>query len=284
MALAVFLPIKGNSMGFGGSPKQPELNIPASPFSRLAKTTFDGPFAQVTSNLVKARPGSKAMRLANTARLSQPLQQAANSAQEGFGAGLAYLAEDPSTRFASIAGGNDLYYNVLADQMRSAETAALGRAALQGQSRGLSDSTTQGTAIAKIMDDRLKRERESQLAAFNLGQNTATNQVGTTLGAISGLNALTTPIAQFTGGQLMQGRQFGDNFAMQKAQAEYQAQMAAYQQALANQSGWGTAIGSLSPLGGAIHSGITGNPAGFGAGVSTFNNIVGAMMPTGGFI
>lgn len=244
-------------MGFGGGskPKAPELKIPTSPFSTLQDVSFDSPFATASSEIVPLYKGARTNVINTESQLNQPLQQAAESAQQGFGAGLSYLAADPSQRFADISGGRDLYYNVMADQLASAEKKALGRAALQGQSRGLSNSTTQGAAIAGIMDDSLKREREAQLAAFNLGQQTATNQVGTTLGAISGLNNLTTPLGNLVSGQLIQGRQFGDNYARAKAQAEYQAKLVQYQQDMQDYQqnrGFGGSIGSLIGAGLAI--------------------------------
>lgn len=237
------------SFGRGSKPEAPELKIPSSPFSRLNVVDFNSPFAGSRSEINRSPIGKKSNRIETNTELSQPLQQAAQSAQQGFGAGLSYLAADPSQRFAEISGGQDLYYNVLADQLASAEKKALSRAAVQGQSRGLSDSTTQGAAIAGIMDDSLKREREAQLAAFNLGQQTATNQVGTNLGAISGLNSLAMPLGQLASSQLIQGRQFGDQYAANKAQAEYQAAMAQYQQDLKDynsKAGWGGSLGSLA--------------------------------------
>lgn len=281
-------------MGFGGSkPKAPKFKAPSSPFSTLQDVSFDSPFASSSSEIVPMYKGARTNVINTQSQLNQPLQQAAESAQQGFGAGLSYLAADPSQRFADISGGRDLYYNVLSDQLRSAENKALGRAALQGQSRGLSNSTTQGAAIAGIMDDSLKREREAQLAAFNLGQQTATNQVGTTLGAISGLNNLTTPLGQLVSGQLIQGRQFGDNYAMNKAQAEYQAKMAQYQQELQDRQnrlgaiGQFASLGGLFPLGGAITGLATGSPEILGMAGQQYgqlgSNLIGAALGTGGF-
>lgn len=278
-------------MGFGGGskPKAPELKIPASPFSTLGEVNFASPFASSQSEIVPFYKGARSNRINTTTQLTPELQQAAGSAQQGFGAGLSYLAQDPSQRMADISGGRDLYYNVLADQLASAENKALGRARLFGQSRGLSDSTTQGAAVAGILDDSLKREREAQLAAFNLGQQTATNQVGTTLGAISGLNNLATPLGQLVSGQLIQGRQFGDQYAQRKAQAEYEAAYRQYQQELQQyqqrQAGWGQAIGMLTgPIGGGIYSGITGDPTALNTGVNTAFKVAGAALPffTGG--
>jgi len=282
-------------MGFGGGskPKAPELKIASSPFSTLGEVNFDSPFASSMSEIVPFYKGARSNRINTTTQLSEPLQQAAESAQQGFGAGLSYLAADPSQRFADISGGRDLYYNVLADQLASAENKALGRAALQGQSRGLSNSTTQGAAIAGIMDDSLKREREAQLAAFNLGQQTATNQVGTTLGAISGINNLATPLGQLVSGQLIQGRQFGDNFAMQKAQAEYQAKLNQYQQEMQDYNNRLSSIGNIAslggffPLGGMVTGAAMGSPEIMGMAGQQYGelggNLIGAALGTGGF-
>ena len=273
-------------MGFGGGskPKAPELKIPASPFSTLGEVNFASPFASSQSEIVPFYKGARSNRINTTTQLTPELQQAAGSAQQGFGAGLEYLAQNPSQRMADISGGRDLYYNVLADQLASAENKALGRARVFGQTRGLSDSTTQGAAVAGVLDDSLKREREAQLAAFNLGQQTASNQVGTTLGAISGLNNLSTPLGQLVSGQLIQGRQFGDQYAQQKATAEYEAAYRQYQQELQqynqNKAGWGQAIGLLSPLGAApIYSAITGDPTALQVGAKTYQNVMGSAVP-----
>lgn len=268
-------------MGFGGGGKKPpKLKIPASPFSTLLRTDISGPFATARSRIKRISPQTRATEVVTTSGLTPELQGAAASAQRGLAGSLGYLEQDPSQRFQSITGGSDIYYNALADQLRRQEELALGRAAAFGQSRGLANSTLQGSALAEIFDDRLKRERDAQLAAFNLGTQMATQNVGTNLGAISGLNNLVSPLAQLASSQVIQGRQFGDQFAAQKARAEYQSDLNRFNFDQQRRSGFGRAIGSLTgPIGGAIYSGITGDPAALNAGVGVFSNVLGAALP-----
>lgn len=234
-------------MSFGGSSKPPEYKAPTTYLGRLGRVESTSPFADSRTAFLNI-PGAKAknnIRMVTSSRPTPLLKEGINLGGNLMNANLGYLNQTPDQRFASITGGNDLYYNVLADQLASAEQKALGRAAVQGQSRGMSNSTTQGAAIANIMDDRLKREREAQLAAFNLGQQTATGNVSTGLGVLSGINNIVTPQAQATAAQLGQLRSVGEQINMQNAQREYESAMARYQADQVN-SGWGGSIGSLA--------------------------------------
>lgn len=249
-------------MSFGKPKKPPTQKTPASPFSTLEQTSYQSPFATGRSDLAPVVIGGKTYNELNTTtELTPQLQQSANTAQTGFGSGLDYLSQSPDQRFQSITSGNDLYYNVLADQLAQAQNMQLARAGMQGQSRGLQNSTTTGAAQAGILNDALRRERENQLASYNFGTQQATNQVGTNLGAMQGIQALSAPAAQMAAQQMMQGRQFGDQYAMQKAQADYQSAMAQYQQQQAS-AGWGSGIGS------AIGAGLSLAAAPFTGGAS----------------
>jgi len=272
-------------MGFGGS-SPPEYKAPTTYLGNMRQVRSDNPFAYTQSTFSHARGangktlrGPNSIALSTVTRPKEFIQQGIDTAGNVMNQNLSYLQQDPNQRFASITGGNDLYYNVLADQLASAERQALGRAKLFGQSRGLTNSTTQGAAVGKIMDDSLKREREAQLAAFNLGQQTATGNVGTGLGVLSGINNIISPQATQTASMLGNLRTTGEQINQENAMREYQSAMAQYQQQQANQAAWGKALGMVSPVGGAIYSGITGNPQGALSGATTFSNMFGAAMP-----
>lgn len=279
-------------MSFGGD-SPPSYKAPSTYLGNLSQTRTLSPFADTSSRFRNKRDidtgkrftGKNAIELMTEIRPKEFVQRGIDTGGDVMNTNLEYLTQDPSQRFAAITGGNDLYYNVLRDQLESAEDKALGRARLFGQSRGLSDSTTQGAAIAGIMDDSLKREREAQLAAFNLGQQTATTNTGTGLAVLSGLNSILQPQASANLSALGSLRKTGEEINMQNAMREYQSKLAQYQAQQANQSAWGRAIGALTgPVGGGIFSAITGNPSGLQTGTDMMYNIAGAALPyfTGG--
>lgn len=275
-------------MPFGGS-KPPEYQAPNTYTNRLKQSYVENPFARTESVFQTAlnsegKPikSTNNVALRTTTKPSEALQQGINLGGNVINRNLEYLQQAPDQRFASITGGNDLYYNVLADQLSKAQEQALGRARVAGQSRGLTNSTTQGAAIASIQNDALRRERENQLAAFNLGQTTATGNVGTGLGVLSGIGNIINPMQSQNLSTLANLRSQGDQIAMQQAQAKYQSDMARFQQQQANLAAWGQAIGGISPLGGFVFSGATGNPGGAVAGSQTFQNVLGAL--TGGMM
>jgi hypothetical protein len=272
--------------------KPPQPKIPTSPFSSLTNTSVASPFATGSSSLTTA--GGKTS-LDSSSILAPQLQTAATTAMGGFNSGLDYINQNPQQRFDSITSGNDLYYNVLADQLSKAQDTALARAQITGRSRGLENSNTTGAAMGSIYNDALRREREAQLASYNFGTQQATNQTATNLGAIKGLNELSSPLASLAGSQLMQGRMAGDQYARDKAMAEYQAQLQAYQLQQQN-SGWGSGLGSilgagiglatggagsaLIPLLGGIGGGIGGLATG-GNGANSFSSAIGPLSQLG---
>lgn len=272
--------------------KPPQPKIPSSPMSSLTETSVTSPFATGLSQL-QTTGGKTSINSSST--LVPELQQAAGTAMGGFNSGLSYLNLNPQERFNAITGGNDLYYNVLADQLAKAQDTALARAQTSARARGLTNASTTGGAIGSILNDSLRREREAQLASYNFGTQQATNQVGTNLGAISGLNQLSSPLAQLAGSQLISSRQFGDQYAQQKAQAEYNAAMDAYKIQQQN-AGWGSGLGSilgagiglatggagsaLIPVLGGIGGGIGGLATG-GNGANSFASAIGPMSQLG---
>lgn len=271
----------------GGGSKPPAYKAPNSYLGNLSQTRTVTPFADTNSRFRNKRDvttgkrmtGKNAIELYSETTPSAFMQEGIDQGAGLMNSNLAYLNQTPDQRFASITGGNDLYYNALRGQLDLQNQQAMGRAQLGAASRGMVNSTAQGGAIAGIQNDALRREREAQLAAFGLGQQTATGNVGTGLGVLSGINNIISPQQQVNQTQLGGLRTTGEQINQQNAMAKYQSDMARFQQQQANQAAWGQAIGGLSPLGGFIHAGVTGNPAGAVAGSQTFNNVMGAMMP-----
>lgn len=248
--------------------KAPDFKAPQNPYGKLTLVRSDNPFVNTVSKLQKV---GKNYRQDTTSQLAPDLQKARDTSGAGLNTNLQYLQQDPTQRMASITGGNDLYYNALQGQLNKAEDQATGRSQLAARTRGLTNSTTQGTALAQIANDRLQRDREAMLGAFGLGQNTATQNVGTNQGVLGSLYSMVQPMTQQTSSQLMQGRQFGDQMNMQIAQAQYQAEAAQAAQKnamIGNLIKAGVSVG-LAPFTGGMSLGGLSSLSGGGGGGSS---------------
>lgn len=235
----------------------PDFKAPQNPYGKLTVVRSDNPFTNTVSKLQKV---GKNYRQDTVSELAPDLQQARDTSGAGLNTNLQYLQQDPTQRMDSITGGSDLYYNALQGQLNKAEQQATGRSQIAAQTRGLTNSTTQGTALAQIANDRLQRDREAMLGAFGLGQNTATQNVGTNQGVLGSLYSMVQPMTQQTSSQLMQGRQFGDQMAMSIAQNEYAADKAkadAKNAMIGNLVKAGISVGLAPFTGGASLSGLT---------------------------
>jgi hypothetical protein len=256
--------------------KTPKFNAPQNPYGKLTVVRSDNPFVNTASKLQKV---GKNYRQDTTSQLAPDLQQARDTSGAGLNTNLQYLQQDPTQRMATITGGGDLYYNALQGQLNRAEQQATGRSQLAARSRGLTNSTTQGTALAQIANDRLQRDREAMLGAFGLGQNTATQNVGTNQGVLGSLYNMVQPMTQQTSSQLMQGRQFGDQMALNIAQQQYAADKAAADAKnamIGNIIKAGLSVGLAPFTGGASLTGLTslnmGGSGGGGGGQSSGMN------------
>ena len=251
--------------------KTPKFNAPQNPYGKLTLVRSDNPFVNTVSKLQKV---GKNYRQDTISQLAPDLQQARDTSGAGLNTNLQYLQQDPTQRMATITGGGDLYYNALQGQLDRAEQQATGRSQLAARSRGLTNSTTQGTALAQIANDRLQRDREAMLGAFGLGQNTATQNVGTNQGVLGSLYSMVQPMTQQTSSQLMQGRQFGDQMALNIAQQQYAADKAAADAKnamIGNIIKAGLSVGLAPFTGGASLTGLTSlNMGGGGGGSPSF--------------
>lgn len=246
----------------------PDFKAPQNPYGKLTLVRSDNPFVNTVSKLQKV---GKNYRQDTTSQLAPDLQQARDTSGLGLNTNLQYLQQDPDQRFASITGGNDLYYNALQGQLDRAERQATGRSQIAAGNRGMTNSTTQGAALAQIANDRLQRDREAMLGAFGLGQNTATQNVGTNQGVLGSLYSMVQPMTQQTSSQLQSGRLAGDQMALQIAQQEYAAEKAkadAKNAMIGNIIKAGVSVGLAPFTGGASLTGLTSLSGGGGGGGS----------------
>lgn len=240
---------------YKGPPKPKKAKVEATPtaYDNVSSSSFSGPFGSGSSTLNKGT-GS----IDSTATLSPELQNSANLAQSGLSSNLAYINRNPQEQVNFATGGQDPYYNVLSEQANQAFDSNLGRLRLQAFKGGGLNSTAAGGAYGNLAYNKNLYDNQILLSALQHGNQQATQNAQTNLGAIGGLAQLVYPLSSAANAQLNTALQSKDRAAAttvaarNQAEALYNQQMMQYEQQRAAQA-FGGALGSygafIDPLG-----------------------------------
>lgn len=234
--------------------------------------------------------------LKTSATLAPGLQSASDTASAGLTPNLAFLQQDPNQRIAFIDGGNDPLYNILSERIRRAEADALGRAKVNAQGTGNSNSTAYGSAMGTILNDSLLRKNSTLLDALNFGNENARANIGTNLGAIGTFANLANPAGAAANSNSLAAYSAQDQAASNNAGNQLQANMAnaAAQNAqnMLEQQKKSSMLGNLVNLGGTLLGSAFGGPVGgaigsklagaFSGGGGASGSIGGSLLSGGG--
>lgn len=282
----------------GEKPKRQNVYSTPTEYDNVTSSSFGGPFGSGSSTLNKGT-GS----IDSTATLSPELQNSANLAQSGLTSNLGYINRNPQEQVNFATGGQDPYYNVLAEQAKQSFDNNLGQLRLQAFKGGGLNSTAAGAAYGNLAYNKNLYDNQILQSALQYGNQQATQNANTNLGAIGGLAQLVYPLESAANAQLNTSLQANDRAdatttqAKNAAEAQYHQAMAQYEAQKASQP-FGGALGwygnFIDPLGFSVDPGKAtgqfaqiagaafGGPAGAAAG-SAINSGMGNSVYTPNF-
>lgn len=268
----------------GSKPQRQKVYDTKSTYGGLNQATFDGPFGSGTSSISAKDPATGQRQINTSMSLAPQLQQAGDTAMTGLNSNLGYLQRDPNEQVSYLRSGQDPLYNVLNEQSQRSYDTNLGRLKLDAMRTGASNSTAAGAAYGKMMTDKNLLDNQNLLQTLGYGNQTATQNANTNLGAIGNLAQLAYPLGSAANAQLNTGLQAQDRAyaataqSKNAAEANYQQAMNQYNAQQANQP-FGGALGAygkfIDPLGFSVDpakatgqfASIAGGAMGAGAGV-----------------
>jgi hypothetical protein len=242
-------------------PKEVKAATYESAFSPITNTSFSSDFGTGTSSVDTGSGTQK-----TTSTLSAPLQGIAGQATSGLGQNLHFLQQDPSQQFGEIASGNNPLYNTMAEQNKRLTDQTLGRAELDAQGTGNTNSTTLGSELGRIHNDDLFRQNANMANAWTLGNQNSQANAGINQGVLTALANLSYPLGAAANTNLQtamaakdQAGQFNATQQQAAAVQNLQTQLLRQQQQAAQQ---GALFNTLGTLGGAIIGGPLGGATG----------------------
>lgn len=267
-------------MSGGAKPKKAKVTPAKSAYGKINEASFEGPFGGATSQLTPytytdplTGKNSTRTKVDTNLSLSQPLQQAGDTAATGLNNNLAYLQRDPNQRIDYLRSGQDPTFAITNELAQRKYDQDLGRLRLNAQQTGSSNSTAAGAAYGQLMRDKGLVDNQNLLAALNYGNENARADAGLNLGTIGGLAQLVYPLGSAANAQLNTGLGSLDRAAAANAQAmnqaslQYAAEDNAYrqrQQAALWSAIGGTLSGGLSGGFSAYGGSLSGQPSGGG--------------------
>lgn len=265
-------------MSSGKKPKKVTAPTVTSQYSGVNQAEFGSDFGTGFSQKTTNPDGTASLN--TTTKLADFLQPIPELAGRGAQDNLSYLQRTPQQQYEDATGGNNPLYNILTEQTRRNTDGALGRALVNSQGTGTSNSTTAGAAQGMIFNDALMRSNTDLLNAVNFSNETSRANLGANLNALGSMANLVYPLGSAANANLMQAMGQQDAVAMQNANNQLQANIAntqaANQAAMARQQSLGQMIGGgigmLGTLGGSY---LLGGGRGGGVGNPPF-------IPTGG--
>jgi hypothetical protein len=172
-------------------PKKPTVRPTVSSFGNMNEAGFDSPFGSGTSTLepykytdpVTGKVSTK-NRITTQTHLTPGLQESADIAEGGLSSNLGYINRNPQEQVAYATGGQDPVYNVLHEQANQAFDNNLGRMRLDAFKGGGLNSTAAGAAYGNLAQQKNLYDNQILQSALAFGNQQATQNVGTNLGAI----------------------------------------------------------------------------------------------------
>lgn len=265
----------------GKKPERQKVYDTKSTYGGLNEATFSGPFGSATSSISAKDPATGQRTMDTNMSLAPQLQQAGDTAMGGLNNNLGFINRDPNEQVSYLKGGQDPLYNVLKQQTQDTYDTNMGRLRLDAQKAGAGNSTAAGAAYGKLMGDKALTDNQVLLQGLNYGNQTATQNAGTNLGAIGNLAQLAYPLGSAANAQLNTGLQSQDRAFAATASAQNQAE-AAYTQQMnqyrANERNWiEQGVGTTLALAGAAAGAM-----GAGSSASGLSNIGANMAGAGG--
>lgn len=256
----------------GAKPAKAKVSPTVSGYQDVSGSSFNGPFGSGSSSFGAADPVTGKKQIDTSMSLSAPLQQAGNTASTGLNDNLAYLQRDPTEQVNHLTSGQDPLYNVLHEQSQRAYDQNLGRLHLDAQQAGGSNSTAAGAAYGRLMGDKGLIDNQNLYQGLSYGNQTATQNAGTNLGAIGNLAQLTYPLGSAANAQLNTAVQGQDRAQAATAQSQNTAEN--NYTASNNQYNQQKQAALWSAIGGTLSGGLAGGLSAYG----------GAMSPQGAYV
>jgi hypothetical protein len=203
-------------------PKKAKVTPTVSSYAGTDSSSFSTDFGTGHSGLADLGNGKKEFQ--TTATLAPELAGIGRTAGEGLASNLAYLQRDPEQRVDWATGGNDPWYNVLAEQNKRATQEAIGRQLVNGQQGGITNSTTMGSALGRIANDDILRRNQILLGALDYGNQNARADAGLNMSTLTGLNGLITPYGSAAAAQLQTAKGSQDQAQAATAAAQNAAE------------------------------------------------------------
>lgn len=233
----------------------PGITYVFSPFDGLSDVTLSNQFVTAAS-----RQDNAGGRLHYDTTLAKPLQDATSLAQTGLMNNLAYLGQSPTQMMSQLQNGQNEFYNYQKLLAEEDYNNRLGSMKVDLSKRGLSNSSTAGSMLARLAQDQGRRDMENRLGAIDWMNNQAIKVGGFNQGALGlmaniamgqqqavqnanmEMNNLNNQVNQWNANNVMEAYQADKNRDLQRELT--MAQIGA-QKSMNKQNLWGGLLGNV---------------------------------------